>query len=241
MIDVDGSAGDIGVGQLAFRMLTAEHSGEWLDAPLPSAVAVRSGDGVGGSDRVSIIWPSGAIQSCWLEVRLLAGPDTGLTDDDVFYFASLPSDANGDGRVDVADLGILGATYGNSGSMMSADFNGDGKIDVADLGILGANYGRQLAAFVFPPDAQEVFAVGTSVQDEPVVSQQEPVATDLGGLGAGEFQAAVQVDTAPADFPWLLAAATPCVAGQWTVTTVFVADSPAGDESGPAVVALLEV
>lgn len=45
--------------------------------------------------------------------------------------------------MDVGDLGILAANYGQSGrSWKLADFNGDGMVDVSDLGILAANYGR---------------------------------------------------------------------------------------------------
>ncbi len=51
------------------------------------------------------------------------------------------SDFNYDGVVDVADLGILGANFGQSGMAFGqGDFNGDGIVDVWDLGILGANW-----------------------------------------------------------------------------------------------------
>ncbi len=53
----------------------------------------------------------------------------------------MPGDANGDGIVDVADLGVLGANFGGTNAVSTdGDFNGDGVIDVADLGILGANW-----------------------------------------------------------------------------------------------------
>ncbi len=53
----------------------------------------------------------------------------------------MPGDANGDGVVDVADLGILGANFGMTDIAFSdGDFNGDNFVDVADLGILGANW-----------------------------------------------------------------------------------------------------
>lgn len=53
----------------------------------------------------------------------------------------LGGDANGDSLVDVADLGILGANFNQSGMTESdGDFNGDGLVDVADLGVLGANW-----------------------------------------------------------------------------------------------------
>ena len=54
----------------------------------------------------------------------------------------LKGDANADGLVDVADLGIVGANFhaNNCDDISDGDFNGDGIVDVADLGILGANW-----------------------------------------------------------------------------------------------------
>ncbi|MFO0962676.1 MAG: hypothetical protein U0625_07180 [Phycisphaerales bacterium] len=49
-----------------------------------------------------------------------------------------PSDLNGDGHVDGADLGILLGSWGTSGP---ADINGDGTVDGADLGIMLGSWG----------------------------------------------------------------------------------------------------
>lgn len=50
-------------------------------------------------------------------------------------------DANLDGAVDVADLGIVGANYNMTGATFgNGDFSGDGIVDIVDLGILGANW-----------------------------------------------------------------------------------------------------
>jgi len=60
-----------------------------------------------------------------------------------------PGDANGDGVVDVADLGILGANFNMTDVVFSdGDFNGDNIVDVADLGILGANWSAAQAMTV---------------------------------------------------------------------------------------------
>ncbi len=62
--------------------------------------------------------------------------------------STLAGDANGDGVVDVADLGVVGANFGQSDATFTdGDFNGDGIVDVADLGILGANWTAAQAAF----------------------------------------------------------------------------------------------
>ncbi len=53
----------------------------------------------------------------------------------------LMGDANGDGVVDVADLGILGANLNATDMQWNTDdFNLDSTTDMADLGILGANW-----------------------------------------------------------------------------------------------------
>jgi pimeloyl-ACP methyl ester carboxylesterase len=51
---------------------------------------------------------------------------------------SVPGDLDGDGDVDLADLGILLASYDIDDG---GDLDGDGDTDLADLGILLANYG----------------------------------------------------------------------------------------------------
>ena len=54
---------------------------------------------------------------------------------------TLGGDANLDGRVDVADLGLLAAHYGQAGAeWYEGDFNYSGGVDVGDLGILAAQY-----------------------------------------------------------------------------------------------------
>ncbi len=57
--------------------------------------------------------------------------------------ALLAGDANEDGKVDINDLTIVLARYGQSGlSWAAGDFNGDGKADINDLTIVLANYGQ---------------------------------------------------------------------------------------------------
>jgi hypothetical protein len=59
----------------------------------------------------------------------------------------LTGDVNGDCRVDIFDLAIVGknygAIYGQDGYDHNADLNSDGKIDIFDLAIIGKNYGDE--------------------------------------------------------------------------------------------------
>ena len=57
---------------------------------------------------------------------------------------ALPGDANLDGQVDVNDLTIVLANFGQSTGMSwgTGDFIGDGKVDVNDLTIVLTNFGQ---------------------------------------------------------------------------------------------------
>jgi hypothetical protein len=96
-------------------------------------------------DRLAVMTFTGTHRHLWDNIRVAT-----LT----------PGDANGDGKVDVSDLGILAANYGmTSGATLDkGDFNGDGKVDVSDLGILAANYGTGTQADAdFNADYAKVF------------------------------------------------------------------------------------
>ena len=63
---------------------------------------------------------------------------------EVVTTAIYPGDLNRDGRVDLADLGVLLADFGCTAGpgACPGDVDGDGDTDLADLGILLANFGR---------------------------------------------------------------------------------------------------
>ena len=65
--------------------------------------------------------------------------------DSVTKFHRMYGDANGDARVDTADLAVFGKTYLKSaadpGFLAYFDFNDDGRVDAADLGRLAAAMG----------------------------------------------------------------------------------------------------
>ena len=75
--------------------------------------------------------------------------DTGSLDmPAVLMRPSLAGDCNLDGRVDVNDLTIVLANYGQTSGVdwNRGDLNGDGKVDVNDLTIVLANYNRTAAS-----------------------------------------------------------------------------------------------
>ncbi|MEO0530996.1 MAG: hypothetical protein AAF266_10550 [Planctomycetota bacterium] len=86
--------------------------------------------------------------------------DTELTGEDIAAWETLappvgiPGDANADGSVDLLDLDILGANFGQSPADLSTgDFNDDDIVDLLDLDILGANFGRTAASAIPEPAA----------------------------------------------------------------------------------------
>ncbi len=60
---------------------------------------------------------------------------------------AIPGDANGDGRVDINDLTIVLAHYGQTGQTWAdGEFTGDGTVDINDLTIVLANYNQSIAS-----------------------------------------------------------------------------------------------
>lgn len=56
-----------------------------------------------------------------------------------------PGDINGDLKVDLTDLGIVQANYGQPGGPEDGDLNGDGIVDGEDMSIVLAYYGKDCA------------------------------------------------------------------------------------------------
>ena len=73
------------------------------------------------------------------------GHDPDLVIDTIYELLATmpcPGDLNGDGRTDLADLGILLADFGcTAPGPCAGDLDGDGDTDLADLGILLADFG----------------------------------------------------------------------------------------------------
>jgi len=106
MIDIEDMPGVPTAADFAFKVGNDDDPSSWAAAPAPMSVTVRSGAGVGGSDRVTIIWPDGAIVNEWLEITVKATAQTGLVGDEVFYFGNAvgeTGDSPTDAQVTQAD------------------------------------------------------------------------------------------------------------------------------------------
>jgi hypothetical protein len=111
----------------------------WNDAPDPQKVLVRRGEGVGGSDRIEIVWPDNAIRSEWLQVTVRADPNTGLVTPDVFYFGNAPGESGNDptnAQVTAKDEAAARAdprNFRKPADVTNAhDYNRDGRVDATD-------------------------------------------------------------------------------------------------------------
>jgi hypothetical protein len=98
----------------------------------------------------------------------------GVTAPQLLVTIAWPGDANLDGMVDFADLGMLLTNYNHAGNWTTGDFNHDGQVDFADLGILLTNYNRSFTSNVLPAydglDADAIRALslaGVTVVPEP--------------------------------------------------------------------------
>jgi hypothetical protein len=138
MIDVENLAGSVTSGDFGIKVGTDGNPGGWSAGPSPS-VSVRD---IGGVSRVTLIFADLALRNTWVEVTMLANANTGLAADDVFYFANLCGECNGDGTVDGADYTVWADHYNEPGG--AADFNEDGLVDGADYTVWADGYGSTL-------------------------------------------------------------------------------------------------
>lgn len=111
MIDIAGLTSPLTAVDFEFRIGNDNTPTGWAVAPTPT-FDFRAGAGVGGSGRVTLIWPDGEIVKEWLQVKVKATVATGLTSPDVFYFGNAVGEAAhavGNTLVNSTDE-LLGAT-----------------------------------------------------------------------------------------------------------------------------------
>ncbi|NLF30273.1 MAG: hypothetical protein GX591_05210 [Planctomycetes bacterium] len=87
MVDIADLPAAFDGSELGLRAGREGDPTQW-PAVVPLQVAVRPGAGAGGSDRVTVVLPDGAVDDRWLQVTVPAGSRTGLEADDVFYFGN---------------------------------------------------------------------------------------------------------------------------------------------------------
>ena len=126
MVDISGSHPNITADDFIFRVGNNNSPHLWSTANAPTSVSVRAGAGVGGSDRVTIIWNTGAPIKQWLEVIVLANADTGLAQKaghpaghgDAFFFGNAVGNS---GLGDTAINATVNATDENGARLNPAN------------------------------------------------------------------------------------------------------------------------
>jgi hypothetical protein len=124
-------------------------------------VSLRRGAGIGGSDRVTLVWPDydpgapaagRAVANAWLEVTVKATAATGLPWPDVFYFGNLVAES-GDGtepwdlniRVTATDVARTRASLLSAAPITNPfDYNRDGRVNVTDVALVRSDVGRYI-------------------------------------------------------------------------------------------------
>jgi hypothetical protein len=153
MVDILGSHPSINANDFIFKVGNNNVPNNWAAAPAPTAVTVRAGAGLSGSDRVELIWADNAIQKQWLEVTVLT-TNTGLAANNVFFFGNAVANS---GNADTATLSEtnsvdeLGAR--NNGKTLLNnipitnifDYNRDGLVNSVDQ-LLARNNTQTLGA-----------------------------------------------------------------------------------------------
>jgi hypothetical protein len=117
----------------------------------PSAFTWRYGDGVTDTTtQPGAPYPDLQVTHAYGSkgtVRASVDTTYGAVADGVLVKFTFGGDANLDGAVSIADLGILAANWQQNGrGWWQGDFNYDGVVSIADLGILAANWQQQMDA-----------------------------------------------------------------------------------------------
>ncbi|MBT3202512.1 MAG: hypothetical protein HN350_21645, partial [Phycisphaerales bacterium] len=173
MVDINNLTAAPTVADFGIRINSASAPNTWSVGPNP-VISVRLGAGVGGSDRVTLIWSDGAIINRWLEVTVksdLSGGGLGLPTDDVFYFGNVVGDSDGDRDVDEDDFAAVLGEFGPAVAGLTSDFNADGRVNLTDFIILRSNFDNTLAIPTFPAPAPVAAAAPVAATSTPLVSQ----------------------------------------------------------------------
>ena len=140
MVDIANATSTPTLADFAFKVGNVSNLSGFTTAPAPTSLAVRPGEGVDGSDRITIIFADGAIIGKWLQV-------THNPTSDVFYFGNAAGDTGNsvtDAEVTPTDeIAVRNspATLAVSSASIThaADFNRDKKVGPTDAIIVRNN------------------------------------------------------------------------------------------------------
>ena len=146
MVDVINLKADLTVEDFSFTMGNNSNPSAWSAAPAPISISHRVGEGLNGTDRVTIVWADGAISSKWLEIKIQPAANTGFLVEDQFFFGNAIGET-GDGvfaLVNSTDLlrislNLIGAFDPPATVTSLYDINRDGLVNAQDYLITRSN------------------------------------------------------------------------------------------------------
>ncbi len=145
IVDLLNPTGTITAADFAFHVGNSSTPNDWTAAPAPQSISVRPGAGDGGADRVTIVWPSGAIRNTWLQATVKSTAATGLAAADVFYFGNTIGETGNGATAQVNSNDEIAARQHARSFTDPAniddpfDFNRDGFVNAIDQILARAN------------------------------------------------------------------------------------------------------
>ena len=122
-----------------------------MAAPQPLSITVEPGQGENGSVRVKILWAANAIQEEWLQVTVLATAQTGLAQNDVFYWGNAVGEtgnSSANAYVNALDAAGVMQNLASSAPITNVyDFYRDGKVETSDCNLVAQNSTNFLTAW----------------------------------------------------------------------------------------------
>ncbi|MCX7426757.1 MAG: cadherin-like domain-containing protein, partial [Planctomycetia bacterium] len=165
MVDVALPTGTITAADFQFKVGNNNDPEHWALLAATPTVSVRPGEGDFGSDRVTIIFPDGAIRKQWLQVTVLAPGNTGLAAPDVFYFGNAIGESGDSLQHALVNATDALAARDNQHSPLNpaaitdaVDFNRDRLVNLTDMELVRLNATSPLTALrlIATPEAPAV-------------------------------------------------------------------------------------
>ena len=184
MIDVLGLPTTPSASDFVLKTGNSNNPAAWGDGPAPQSITVRPGAGVGGSDRVTIIWPdynasnnppnpaNVAVYNQWLQVTVLAAvpggnQHLGLAASDTFYWGNQIGETGnvpGDTAVNALDTSAVINHYTGfspAGISNPYDINRDNDVNAIDASLVINSY-TGFSSLVLLSNAPSMSVLGQS-------------------------------------------------------------------------------
>ena len=155
IIDINDLSNPTGLSlsDFTFEVGNSDDTSTWSSAPAPTVWPVREGAGTGGSDRITLTWDDNEIRNEWLQVTVLATANTGLAEEDVFYFGNAVGEVGNSATSTYVDGVDFAATRDHFRNFLNLaevtdryDHNRDKLVDGTDLAIVRDNQTNILTA-----------------------------------------------------------------------------------------------